>query len=54
VRVVFMSGNGGNKIGLVPDLGLTFVISSNNYGARGMHEQTERVLVESVLASVKP
>ena len=54
VRVVFMSGNGGNKIGLVPDLGLAFVISSSNYGARGMHEQTERVLVESVLASVKP
>jgi len=54
VRVVYMSGNGGNKVGFVPELGLSFVISSNNYGARGMHEQTERVLVEAVLASVKP
>jgi CubicO group peptidase (beta-lactamase class C family) len=52
VRAVFMSGNGGNKIGFVPELGLTFAITANNYGARGMHEQTERVLVESVLASV--
>jgi CubicO group peptidase (beta-lactamase class C family) len=54
VRVVYMSGNGGNKIGFVPQLDLAFAITSNNYGARGMHEQTERVLVESVLASVKP
>ncbi len=52
VRVVYMSGNGGNKIGFVPELGLTFAITANNYGARGMHEQTERVLVDSVLASV--
>jgi CubicO group peptidase (beta-lactamase class C family) len=52
VRAVFMSGNGGNKIGFVPELGLTFAITANNYGARGMHEQTERVLVDSILASV--
>ena len=38
----------------MPELGLAFAITSNNYGARGMHEQTERVLVEAVLASVKP
>jgi len=54
VRVVYMSGNGGNKVGFVPELDLAFAITSNNYGARGMHEQTERVLVQSVLASVQP
>jgi CubicO group peptidase (beta-lactamase class C family) len=54
VRVVFMSGNGGNKVGFVPELDLAFVITSNNYNAKGMHEQTERVLVQSVLASVRP
>jgi CubicO group peptidase (beta-lactamase class C family) len=54
VQVVFMSGNGGNKVGFVPELDLVFAITSNNYGARGMHEQTERVLVQSVLASVQP
>jgi CubicO group peptidase (beta-lactamase class C family) len=52
VRVVYMSGNGGNKVGFVPELGLTFAITANNYGGRGMHEQTERVLVDSVLVSV--
>ncbi|HTS82871.1 MAG TPA: serine hydrolase [Myxococcaceae bacterium] len=54
VHVVFMSGNGGNKIGLVPELDLAFAITSNNYGTRGMHEQTERVLVQSVLGAVRP
>jgi CubicO group peptidase (beta-lactamase class C family) len=54
VHVVYMSGNGGNKIGFVPELDLAFAITSNNYGAKGMHEQTERVLVQSVLASVHP
>ena len=54
VRVVYMSGNGGNKIGCVPELDLAFAITSNNYGAKGMHEQTERMLVQSVLAAVRP
>ncbi len=54
VHVVYMSGNGGNKIGYVPELDLAFAITSNNYGAKGMHEQTERVLVQSVLAAVRP
>jgi CubicO group peptidase (beta-lactamase class C family) len=46
--------NGGNKIGLVPELDLAFAVTSNNYGAKGMHEQTERVLVQAVLAAVRP
>ena len=54
VRVVYMSGNGGNKIGFVPELDLAFAITSDNYGTRGMHEQTERVLVQQVLAAVRP
>lgn len=54
VRIVYMSGNGGNKIGFVPELDLAFAITSNNYGAKAMHEQTERVLVQSVLAAVRP
>jgi CubicO group peptidase (beta-lactamase class C family) len=48
----FMSGNGGNKVVIVPDLRLVAVLSSNNYNAKGMHSVTDRLLQEHVLAAV--
>jgi CubicO group peptidase (beta-lactamase class C family) len=50
-KAVFMSGNGGNKIGYVRDLGLTFAITSTNYNTKGMHEQTARILDDIVAAT---
>jgi CubicO group peptidase (beta-lactamase class C family) len=52
-RTVYMSGNGGNKAGYVPSLGLAFVITSTNYNAKGMHEQTSRIL-DDIVAAVAP
>jgi CubicO group peptidase (beta-lactamase class C family) len=49
--VAFMSGNGGNKIAIVPDLDLVAVLTSTNYNAKGMHEQTDRLLGEYVIAA---
>ena len=50
-KAVFMSGNGGNKIGYVRDLGLVFVITSTNYNTKGMHDQTARILDDIVAAT---
>lgn len=49
----FMSGNGGNKIVAVPGLDLVAVITSTNYGTRGMHEQTEKILTDYILAAAE-
>jgi CubicO group peptidase (beta-lactamase class C family) len=49
----FMSGNGGNKIAVFPELDLTVIITSTNYSTRGMHEQTERLLTDYILTAVK-
>lgn len=49
----YMSGNGGNKIGVVPDLDLAFAITSTNYSTRGMHEQTDKILAEYIIAAAK-
>jgi CubicO group peptidase (beta-lactamase class C family) len=49
----FMSGNGGNKIVALPDLDLAVAITATNYNTRGMHEQTEKLLVDYVLAALK-
>jgi len=49
----FMSGNGGNKVVAIPALDMVVVITSTNYNTRGMHEQTEKILTDYVLAAVE-
>jgi CubicO group peptidase (beta-lactamase class C family) len=49
----FMSGNGGNKVAVFPDLDLVVVITSTNYNTRGMHEQTEKLLTEFILPAAR-
>jgi CubicO group peptidase (beta-lactamase class C family) len=48
----FMSGNGGNKVMAFPGLDMVVVITSTNYNTRGMHQQTEKLLTDYVLAAV--
>lgn len=49
----FMSGNGGNKIAVFPDLDTCVVITSTNYNTHGMHEQTEKMLTDYILPAVE-
>jgi len=45
----YMSGNGGNKVAIFPQLDMVVVITSTNYNTKGMHEQTERLLTDYIL-----
>lgn len=45
----YMSGNGGNKVVVVPALRLAAVISTVNYNAKGMHDSTDRMLEDYLL-----
>ena len=47
-----MLGNGGNKVAVFPDLDMVVVLTSTNYNTRGMHEQTDRLLTDYILASL--
>jgi hypothetical protein len=47
-----MTGNGGNKVLAFPTLDMAVAITSTNYNTRGMHEQTERLLSDYILAAV--
>lgn len=49
----YMSGNGGNKIMAIPTLDMVVAITSTNFNTRGMHDQTEKILTDYVLASVE-
>jgi CubicO group peptidase (beta-lactamase class C family) len=45
----YMSGNGGNQVLVLPELDAVVVVTTVNYGTRGMHQQTVRLLEEHVL-----
>lgn len=49
---VYMSGNGGNKVVVVPSAKLVAVITSSNYNTRGMHQQTDKLLTDYILAAL--
>jgi CubicO group peptidase (beta-lactamase class C family) len=50
----YMSGNGGNKVAVLPDLEMVVVLTSTNYGTKGMHEQTDQLLDEYVVPAAQP
>ena len=49
----YMSGNGGNKVVVVPSLQLSVVITSTNYSVHGMHQQTEKLLTDYILPAMR-
>jgi len=52
IPVAYMSGNGGNKVVVVPSLSMAVVITATNFNTKGMHELTDQVLAE-VLGAVQ-
>lgn len=49
-----MSGTGGNKVIIVPDLSLVAVITTTNFGVRQPHAISEKLLTEHILAAIEP
>jgi len=48
-----MSGSGGNKVAIVPDLDLVAVITTTNFNVRQPHAISEKLLAEHILAAVE-
>lgn len=48
----YMSGNGGNKVVVVPEARIVAVLTSTNYNSRGMHQQTDAILTDYLLAAL--
>jgi CubicO group peptidase (beta-lactamase class C family) len=48
-----MSGTGGNKVVIVPDLALVAVITTTNFNVRQPHAISEKLLTDYVLAAVE-
>jgi CubicO group peptidase (beta-lactamase class C family) len=54
VPAFLMNGNGGNKVLAFPSLELAAAITSTNFNTRGMHEATDKLLVDYVLPATMP
>jgi CubicO group peptidase (beta-lactamase class C family) len=50
-RSFAMSGNGGNRVVVIPDLDVVIVITTTNYNLRGAHELTDS-LIERLLPAL--
>jgi CubicO group peptidase (beta-lactamase class C family) len=48
---LFMTGMGGNRVHVFPDLELVAVITSANFGRRDAHALSDRLLEEEILSS---
>lgn len=53
VSSYYMTGSGGNKVFVVPDLRLAAVITSENFGRGDAHQMSERLMSEYILGSVE-
>jgi len=53
VPAYYMSGMGGNRVMVFPDLDFVTVITSVNYRARDAHQLTDQILTEYILAAVE-
>ena len=51
--VAFMSGNGGNRVMILPDHGIVVVITKTSYNTRGMHETTQKLFDDFVVKNIR-
>lgn len=49
----YMSGNGGNKVLATPDLELTVVITSTNYGNRNAHNYSDEIMNSYIIPAIE-
>jgi CubicO group peptidase (beta-lactamase class C family) len=52
VTSVYMTGTGGNRVHLLPELDVVVVITSSNFGRRDAHELSDTLLAEHVIPVV--
>ena len=50
--VAYMSGNGGNRVMILPNHNIVVVVTKTSYNTRGMHETTQALFYEFVVKNI--
>lgn len=53
IRFAMMTGNGGNRVWVIEEEGLTVVLTKTEYATRGMHERADQFLADAVLDNLR-
>lgn len=53
VPAFYMSGNGGNKVFVLPSLDMVAVVTTTNYGVREAHALSEKLLADYIIAAAR-
>lgn len=51
--VAFMSGNGGNRVIVMPDHEAVIVITKTDYGTRGMHDAAQALFDDFIVSNIR-
>ena len=51
--VAYMSGNGGNRVMVLPDHDIVLVVTKTSYNTRGMHETTQDLFEDFVVKNIE-
>jgi CubicO group peptidase (beta-lactamase class C family) len=52
-RAYFMTGMGGNKVSVFPEVEMVVVVTSTNYALRNAHQLTDQLFSEHILAAIE-
>jgi CubicO group peptidase (beta-lactamase class C family) len=52
-RAYFMTGTGGNKVVVFPELEMVAVVTSTNYALRNAHQLTDQIFSEHILTAIE-
>lgn len=50
----YMAGNGGNRVLVMPEHALTVVVTKTDYNTRGMHQKTNALIEQEIVARLTP
>ena len=52
-QAAYMSGNGGNRVMILPDHDIVVVITKTDYGTRGMHDAAQALFEDYIVATIR-